>query len=42
VAHRLYAAQHPDTPFDILIELAKDKNLEIRSAALQALKKHPN
>lgn len=38
---RLYAAQHPDTPVEILTELAKDTNLEIRSAALQALKK-PN
>ncbi|OKH42442.1 hypothetical protein NIES2101_33025 [Calothrix sp. HK-06] len=38
---RLYAAQHPDTPVEILTELAKDKNLEIRIAALQALKK-PN
>jgi pentose-5-phosphate-3-epimerase len=37
---RLYAAQHPDTPTEILIELAKDRNLEIRSAALQALKKY--
>ncbi|RUT07848.1 hypothetical protein DSM106972_021080 [Dulcicalothrix desertica PCC 7102] len=38
---RLYATQHPDTPVEILTELSKDKNLEIRIAALQALKK-PN
>lgn len=37
---RLYAAQHPDTPVEILTELTKDKNLEIRSAALETLKKH--
>ncbi|MBF2066691.1 MAG: hypothetical protein IGS39_20080 [Calothrix sp. C42_A2020_038] len=37
---RLYAARHPDTPTEILLDLAKDSNLEIRSVALQALKKH--
>jgi Leucine rich repeat variant len=37
---RLYAARHPNTPTEVLVELAMDKNLEVRDAALQCLKKH--
>ncbi len=38
---RLYAARHPNTLAEILASLAMDKNLEVRSAAIQALKRHP-
>lgn len=38
-SERLYAAKHPNTPTQTLIELARDRNQEIRSAALRTLKK---
>lgn len=36
---RLYASRHQNTPTEVLMELARDKNLEVRNAALQALKR---
>ncbi len=39
---RLYVARHPSTPFEILEELAKDRDQSVRSTALHRLKKHTN
>ncbi len=36
---RLYASRHQNTPTEVLIKLTRDKNLEVRNAALQTLKR---
>jgi ribosomal protein L17 len=39
-SERIYAAKHPHTPVEVLMQLTRDRNPEIQSAALRTIAKH--
>jgi hypothetical protein len=39
-SERIYAAKHPHTPVEVLMQLTRDRNPEIQNAALRTIAKH--